>query len=58
MVEYLDPENEDNYDEESLDSSCLDDEAIQEWAELWEESGEIPHWVQEKINRENNNDDD
>lgn len=55
MVEYLDPENEDNYDEESLDSSCLDDEAIQEWAELWEESGEIPDWVHERFREENNN---
>tara|TARA_R110001592_G_scaffold158191_2_gene389271 strand:+ start:2835 stop:3014 length:180 start_codon:yes stop_codon:yes gene_type:complete len=58
MVEYLDPENEDNYDEENEDLSGLDDTAIETWAEFWEEYGELPDWVQERIRKEQLNEDD
>tara|TARA_R100001443_G_scaffold112179_1_gene125547 strand:+ start:276 stop:452 length:177 start_codon:yes stop_codon:yes gene_type:complete len=58
MVEYLDPDNEENYDQENPDLSSLDDEAIKEWSEFWEEYGELPDWVQERIRREQNDDDD
>ena len=58
MVEYLDPDNEDNYDDDNPDLCGLDDEAIRDWAEFWEEYGELPDWVQERIRKEENNDND
>tara|TARA_R100001510_G_C7624564_1_gene184693 strand:- start:154 stop:333 length:180 start_codon:yes stop_codon:yes gene_type:complete len=58
MVEYLDPDNEDNYDDDNPDLCGLDDEAIEGWAEFWEEYGELPDWVQERIRKEQNNEDE
>lgn len=58
MVEYLDPDNENNYDKDIPDISGLDDEAIDTWAEFWEEYGELPDWVQERIRKEQNNEDE